>query len=474
MKSGKNLRRLGLMALPLLGSSVAAPAFAIDFGTDLLYSYESSDNIDRAEDSAAVAPQDGIRQSIFGTLSASTRSQQLDMDMDLSLGVTKSVRDDETAVTTVDTDDESADASLALYALFNLRPGQISWLFADYAVQQGDDLAELSDRDERTLSNFFVTGPSTKWRVTPVDTFNLDLFYLLADEEGDPEQTRQLNLQADWSHRFSRRHSAGLHVEQSDISYKESDDKFGITNVYARYSYEQGKTLLDFDAGTSSSTDEDASDNSKTTTDETLLRLGLTRQMSREMEITFDASQVFNDETLSTIRDLQSNLDSGLDVGVGPFYEKRVALGVNRGDDIWNAGLSLSNSAMEFTDDESQVDDRTTQRASLEMGYALNRLWGLRAVAARAEIDYDNIVRTDEETDFGFGVSYQFAVSWGASLDWEHSLIDSNRPNALTAVQEDVSIEENSVTFSVYWQPQTKLARLRQKYERLQIENVLE
>jgi len=473
MKSRNKLRRLRLIALPLLGCSLSAPSYAVEYGLDLLYSYESSDNIDRVEDTAAVAAEDGSRHVLLGGLRASTRAQWLDMDLDLTLGVSKSDSNGDSA-TISDGDTTETDARGSLYALFNLRPGQISWLLADYIVQQGDDLEGLANEEDRFTSNYFVTGPSTTWRISPVDTINMDLFYLLADEEGESEQTRQLNLQSDWSHRFSRRHAAGLHFDNAEISYKDSDDKFRIVNIYGRYSYVQGKTLLDFDVGTSSSTDEDAADDTKTTSDESLLRLGISREMSRVLSLSFNASQIYNDETMSTIRDLQSNLSGDLNTGIGPFYEKRVALGLDRGDDIWNAGLSLSNTAIEFVDEDSVNDDRTTQRASLQMDYNLNSLWGLRATASLADIDYDNIDRTDQETDYSLGLSYQFAVSWGASLSASHSLIDINRPNEITALQEDVEVEENTVSFSLYWQPQTKLTQMREKYESTQIENVLQ
>lgn len=462
----KKLHKFGLMAMPILGSVVCTPVFAIDYGASMLYRYEASDNIDRVTDTAS--PEDGTRHSVVGSLSASTRARLLDMDLDLTLTVSE---DDGINGET------STDARGGLYALYNIRPGQVSWLLADYIVQQGDDLEALSNEDERFRANYFVTGPATRWRVTPVDSINLDLFYMLADEEGETEQTRQLAFQSEWSHRFSRQHAMGIHFENSDIDFKESDDEFGIVNTFGRYSYTQGKTRFNIDAGQSSSSDEstDATGvTTKTTTDEDLFRIGLSRQMSRELSLNFNGSQVFTDETMSTIRDLQSNLNSGLNTGIGPFYEKRVALGLVRGGNIWNAGLNLSNTAIEFVDTDSQVDDRETQRLSLELGYSLSSVWGLRASASQADIEYDNVNRNDDELSYGVGVSYQFAVAWGISLDADFSSIDSNRPNEVTSTQENVLVEENSTALSIYWQPQTKLSRLREKYERKQIENVLQ
>lgn len=466
MTMREKLHKFGLMAMPILGGAVCTPVYAIDYGASMLYRYEASDNIDRVVDTAS--PEDGTRHSVVGNLSASTRARLLDMDLDLTLTVSE---DDGVNGET------STDARGGLYALYNIRPGQISWLLADYIVQQGDDLEALSNEDERFRANYFVTGPATRWRVTPVDSVNLDLFYMLADEEGETEQTRQLAFQSEWSHRFSRQHAMGIHFENSDIDFKESDDEFGIVNTFGRYSYTQGKTRFNIDAGQSSSTDESADVvgvTTKTTTDEDLFRIGLSRQMSRELSLNFNGSQVFTDETMSTIRDLQSNLSSGLNTGTGPFYEKRVALGLVRGGNIWNAGLNLSNTAIEFVDVESQVDDRETQRLSLELGYSLSSVWGLRASASQADIGYDNVNRNDDEINYGLGLSYQFAVAWGVALDANFSSIDSNRPNETTNIQEDVLIEENSTSLSIYWQPQTRLSRLREKYERKQIENVLQ
>ena len=462
----KKLHKLGLMAVPLLGSAICTPVYAIDFGASMLYRYEASDNIDRLAESDS--PEDGTGHSVVGTLSASTRSRQLDMDLDLTLTVSE---DDGI------NGDTSTDARGGLYALYNIRPGQISWLLADYIVQQGDDLEALSNENERFRANYFVTGPATRWRVTPVDSINLDLFYMLADEEGQTEQTRQLAFKSEWSHRFSRQHAMGIHFENSDIDFKESDDEFSIVNTYGRYSYTQGKTRFNVDAGQSSSIDESTDAvgvTTKATTDENLFRIGLSRQMSRELSLNFNGSQVFTDETMSTIRDLQSNLSTGLNTGTGPFYEKRVALGMVRGDNIWNAGLNLSNTAIEFVDVESQLDDRETQRLSLELGYSLSSVWGLRASASQADIQYDNVNRNDDERNYGFGVSYQFAAAWGVALDTGFSSVDSNRPNEITGLQEDVLIEENSTALSIFWQPQTRLLRLREKYERKQVENVLQ
>ena len=85
MKSRTKMRRLKLIALPLLGCTLSAPSHAIDYGLDLLYSFESSDNIDRVEDTAAVAPEDGTRHVLLGGLRASTRAQMLDMDARMGL-----------------------------------------------------------------------------------------------------------------------------------------------------------------------------------------------------------------------------------------------------------------------------------------------------------------------------------------------------------------------------------------------------
>lgn len=466
MATRKTLQKLGLMAMPILGGLVCSPVYAIDYGASVLYTYESSDNIDRVADSAG--PADGSRNSIVGSLSASSRARLLDLDMDLSLTVSED--DGETSVT-------ETDARGGLYALYNIRPGQISWLLADYLVQQGEDLEALSNEDERFRANYFVTGPSTHWRITSVDSINLDLFYMLADEEGNSEQTRQTALQTDWSHRFSRQHAMGIHFENTDIDFKESDDEFSIVNTFARYSYIQGKTRFNLDAGQSSSTDkstDEDGDTTETTSDQDLFRIGLSRQMSRELSLDFDASQVFTDETMSTIRDLQADLSNGLNTGTGPFYEKRIALGLLRGGNIWNAGLSVSDTAIEFVDAESEVDDRSTKGLSLELGYSLSSVWGLNARASLADIQYDNIDRQDDELNYSLGVSYQFAVAWGAALDASFSSVDSNRPNDQTGIQEDVLIEENNLALSIYWQPQTRLSRLREKYERKQIENVLE
>ncbi|MGB0866741.1 MAG: hypothetical protein ACPGSC_09545 [Granulosicoccaceae bacterium] len=456
------------LALPLLSSIVCSTAYAVDFGTSVIYQYESSDNIDRVDQNAE--PDDGSRHSVEASLNASTRATQLDMDFDLNLLFSED--------SGADGDSTSTDARGGIYALYNIRPGQISWLFADYVVQQGEDLESLSNADERFLANYFVTGPSTSWRITPVDSINLDLFYLLADEESSDEQTRQLALQTDWSHRFSRQHTVGLHFDRSDITYKETDDEFSIVNTYGRYGYEQGKMRFNLDVG-KSSTDEESADaisgnTVASTTDEDLFRVGFTRQMSRELSLNFGASQVFTDETFSTIRDLQSNLSNGVSTGSGPFYEKRVALGINRGDSIWNATLNVSNTDVEFVDDVSQIDDRGTQQLSLELGYSLSSRWGLRASVGQSEIDYSNIDRFDEELDYSFGASYQVAVSWGIALDASYSMVESNRPNDTTGTQEQVDIEENNVSLSIIWSPQTKLSRLREKYERKQIENVLQ
>lgn len=460
MKISRNA--LPLLAAPLLFAA-AGSAQAIDFGAELLMRHETTDNVDRVDVNAQ--PKDGKRQEIVGSLSGSTRARLLDMDFDLSLGYSTS--DSEI-------DDTATDMRGGLYALFNLRPGQISWLLADYVLQQGEDLAALSNTEDRYLANYFVTGPSTHWRVSPVDTLNADLFYLLADEEGEDEQTRQLTLQTDWSHRFSRKHALGLHFENSDISFKESADTFNLVNTFARYSYIQGKTLFNIDAGESRS-EEEALDGGATTvtkTDESLFRFSLSRQMSRELSLSLEGSRAFTDETMSTLRDLQANLNAGIDTGSGPFYEKRVALGVNRGGDVWNGGLRVSNTSMEFID--SGEDDRDVERVSLELGYSLSPRWGLSFRSAIAEVDYDNVQRLDNELSYSAGVSYLITATWGAALEAGFSEIDSDRPDSITpALQINELIEENELSLSVYWQPQTKLSRMRQKYERKQIENVL-
>lgn len=447
---------LPLLVAPLLVVSTGS-AQAIDFGAGLLIKHETTDNVDRVD--VGANPQDGSRQEIIGTVSGSTRAQLLDMDFDLSLGYSTS--DSEI-------DDASTDLRGGMYALFNLRPGQISWLLADYVLQQGEDLAALANTEDRYLGNYFVTGPSTHWRVSPVDTFNADLFYLLADEEGDDEQTRQLTLQTDWSHRFSRKHALGLHFENSDITFKESSDKFNLVNTFARYNYIQGKTLFNIDAGESRSEEEVLEDGSATVTktDESLFRFALSRQMSRELSLTFEGSRAFTDETMSTLRDLQANLSAGVDTGSGPFYEKRVALGMNRGGDVWNGGLRVSNTDMEFVD--TGEEDRAVERLSLELGYSLSGRWGLSMRTAVAEIDYQNIERLDKEISYGAGVSYQLTATWGAALEAGFSEVDSERSD-----EDDELIKENELSLSVYWQPQTKLSRMREKYERKQIENVL-
>ncbi len=462
MKLRNHKCRLSLIGLPLLACAAVSPVYAIDFSSNALYRYQTTDNIDRVAESEGET--DGATHEIIGEFSGSTRAQNLDLDFDLSLGLSEG-----NGIESV----QNSDIRASLYALFNLRPGQISWLLADYAVEQGNDLAQLADRDERFLTNYFITGPSTSWRITPVDTLNVDLFYLLGDQEDDPEQTRQLALRTDWSHRFSRTNTMGLHFENTDISFKESDDEFGIQNIFARYTYAQGKTLLDVDVGRSSSTDFEPVDNSETSRDEDLFRIGFSRQMSRSTAMTLSGSQKFTDETFSTVRDLQANLDAGLNTGLGPFYEKRFALGVNRGGNIWNAGLELSNTNLEFVDETSQEDDRAETRATFDLGYALTSVWGLRLTTGLADIKYDNVVRQDDEVNYSIGVSYQISAAWGTSLDAFFDSIESNRPNDETGIQEDVVIDERGISFGLYWQPITKLTRLREKFQSQGIENVL-
>ena len=431
-------RSAWIAALVVVGSGWVVPASALNAGYALGYAATYSDNLARSDEQ--VPAVDGVRHALDGEVKAFHLGPKLDLDVNLSFNY-ETTQDAEV--------DDDFGAYGGLYALWHFVPKQFSWLTANYLSQTSDSLRNFRDPESRSQNNYFITGPVTSLRLTPVDTLGLSLFYIdVYREQDDRDQTRYLG-RMNWGHQFSRSRSLALHVDHLQANFDDDADTFSVDNVFARYSLLRGNRQVHLDLGASQYSPDDAveADSERST----LARVNIRQQLTRTANLSVRASQEYADGTQLEIGDAQSDLVDNLSVSRGVFLQRSFDATLRNRGSSWQNALGVRWRTLDF---QNTDEDRDGVTLLASVSVAVGDIDAVTLDATVEQDDYSIRDRQDRELDVALGWRRYLTRRWRAGVTLRHQQLESR------GQQVEPDFSENSVTFAIRWQPSARFQAL--------------
>jgi|GEM_PF-2759989 len=466
------------VALSFAINPLTTMANAVEYGSSVLMSYSVNGNANSVTDDSDVDAERGSSAGLQLNLNASSRTAEFLMDADFSLDVEQQ---------DYGTKSNSVELNGGAAGLYQIIPNNIAWYGANYITQESESVSGVGDSDDRSLVNFFATGPVTTWRLTPIDSLHLDAIAMLADTDGTSEQQRVFTLQSGFDHRLSKLSSLAVHADKSQVSFSESDVVFDILNAYGQYSYNQGLTFLELDFGRTESRLDKGDASEEIQSSGPLYRFQLRRQMTRFKSLNLNGYYFITDDTTGSIKDLQSNGGGTITDTKGAYWKKGGGVNFTHSASAWDASVLATSKLVEYLDPATASEDFKYDRLALRVNYDISALWKLDFNSSYAILDYQNqrsdrrrpnqeapvdFLRNDEVAELSLGVNYQFAEAWSFSSAAYYSMTDSTF-DYVDGTSDQQRATEPSISLSVEWEPKTRLKSFRKRYRNDNLDNVL-
>ena len=307
---------------------------------------------------------------------------------------------------------------------WTLIPQRLTWTFADNLGLYPVSLRDPDVPGNLQQTNVFTTGPSLRFRITPVLQGQAELRYVDSHAEESADFNSQ-RLAAALRALFELDPTSRLsgNIEAQDIDFDES-----LSTDYRRYAAYAGYTRtlnrldlnlalgysrLEFDDGSSASAP--------------LARASLDWRASARSTFGLALDWDYSDAAAG-IADGAGAFDSGYGgVGIGgaaigsDVYRERRLSGTYtyQGARLSVAGM-LHGAALRYEQDIAAVLDRNEYGATINLGYLLRPRLTVGAIAETTQRDFRDIDTTDRDYRFSLYLAQQMTRHWRWRVDLSH------------------------------------------------------
>ena len=372
-----------------LAALICTTAGAVEIGVELEVGVGHTDNITRASDT----PGDlAIEDTIYDTgLTVSLEHESVRSNVDLRGSLVYHDYQD------APYDSETLPA-LDLSALFRITEQSLSWFLDGNVGQQSIDPFQPVTPVNRENFSFFTTGPSLYVPLGSRFSLRTDLSYSEIDYEEQPLDNSRKGAQLSFVRQINPTRTLSLNVRGERTDF-DSDDLFEPIDRYdafLQFSTTGSRNNIDIDLGWS------ISERAGNRSEEPLINVDWTRQVSPTTSITASAGSQISDSAESFRTNQQGSIEIG-DVqdqqGItDPFTEDYAGLSLTylatKTTLILGVGLIDEN----YLNSAVSSRNRQIQRLSASLTRRLGTAWEVGLEAQQSGHDYEELGR--EDVDF--------------------------------------------------------------------------